>query len=109
LHAFSRSQTLSEGLRLPIFLTLMVFIIIYMFLNFAMQGFSTDWEKFSLAASILVGLLTSGLLPVLWNSFLVSLYQELLRVKQGDDALGLGSVDIHFSQSMAETRATNAI
>jgi hypothetical protein len=94
--AFGRSRALTKGLRWPIFGTLLVFLILYFFLAFAVQGFSATGMltlyQSNFALAMAVGVISGTVMSVLLTSFLVSLYSEVRLVKEGQGPRGLAEV-----------------
>jgi hypothetical protein len=94
--AFGRSRALTKGLRWPIFGTILVFLVIYIFVTFAFQGFSTmgmlNLYKSNMFLGTAVALVMSTVLSLLMTSFLAALYREVTLVKEGGGSSSLAEI-----------------
>jgi hypothetical protein len=85
--AFARSQELTHGNRLWIFLTLIIFLLLYLFVSFAAQGFSitgmAELYQSNIIAAMIVGAIAYLVQITILMSFLNALYFELRLVKEG--------------------------
>jgi hypothetical protein len=96
INAFGRSRALTKGVRWPIFGTLLVFLVIYGFLSFAFQGFSSTGMlrlyQSNMGLGIVIGVIMSTLLSLLLTSFLAALYGEVVLVKEGGGSSSLAEI-----------------
>lgn len=94
--AFGRSRALTKGIRWPVFGALLLFLIVYLVIASALQGFSQvgmlNLYKSNMTGAIAVGLISSSLLGILLNAFLAGLYGEVLAAKEGGSRNELAEV-----------------
>ena len=94
--AFGRSRALTKGLRWPVFGTLLVFFLVFGFLLFAVQGFSSTGMarlyQSSIALALVATTISGTISTLLLTSFLVALYREVVLVKGGEPRGGLAEV-----------------
>lgn len=94
--AFGRSRALTKGIRWPVFGALLLFLIVYLIIASALQGFSQmgmlNLYKSSIGAAMAVTLLSSSLLGIVMSAFLAGLYGEVLEAKEGGSQNQLAEV-----------------
>ena len=94
--AFGRSRALTKGLRWPVFGTLLVFFLVFGFLLFAVQGFSSTGMarlyQSNMALALVATTISGTISTLLLTSFLVALYREVVLVKEGEPRGGLAEV-----------------
>jgi hypothetical protein len=73
-----------------------VFLVIYIFVTFAFQGFSTmgmlNLYKSNMFLGTAVALVMSTVLSLLMTSFLAALYREVTLVKEGGGSSSLAEI-----------------
>lgn len=94
--AFGRSRALTKGLRWQVFGTLLIFLIVFVIVSFAAQGFSSTgmlmMYKNNFPLALGVGVISNTIITLLLTSFLVSLYKELRTTKEGTGQSGLAEI-----------------
>ncbi|MFM9853562.1 MAG: hypothetical protein ACKVOJ_12275 [Sphingomonadaceae bacterium] len=94
--AFGRSQALTKGHRWWVLLTLIIFGLVYFFVSFAAQGFSTTGMlalyQSSFVAAIVVGVIAQTVQLTILMSFLNALYFELRLVNEGSSTSALKDI-----------------
>jgi hypothetical protein len=96
LDAFGRSRTLTKGVRLLVFLALLLFAVVYVAITFGLQGFSLTGGLALFQAhfeiAVVLGFVSSTLMSLFLTGFLVSLYKETRLVTEGVGPRGLADV-----------------
>lgn len=94
--AFGRSRALTKGIRWPVFGALLLFLIVYLVIASALQGFSQmgmlSLYKSNMTGAIVASLVSTSLLGILTNAFLAGLYGEVLEAKEGGSQNDLAEV-----------------